>query len=89
MKGIGELEGKGGVIHLLVPCRIHNLGFVWGLGGCVCVCVNFTLYITWNPIRKQPSDTANPVFLSMLFLKLKHTTYFDLHRSTIKIPSSK
>lgn len=60
-----------------------------GWGGCVCVCVKFTLYITWNPIRKQPSDTANPVFLSMLFLKLKHTTYFDLQRSTIKIPPSK
>lgn len=53
------------------------------------MCVKFTLYITWNPIRKQLSDTANPVFLSMLFLKLKHTTYFDLQRSTIKIPSSK
>lgn len=88
---MGEREAKAGEIHLLVPCRIRNLGILWGGGEgvYVCVCVNFTLYITWNPIRKQPSDTANPVFLSMLFLKLKHTTYFDLQRSIIKISSSK
>lgn len=45
MKGIGELEGKDGVIHLLVPCRIHNLGILWGLGRvCMCVCEFHPIY---------------------------------------------
>lgn len=39
MKRIGELEGKDGVIHLLVPCRVHNLGILWGGGEGVYVCV--------------------------------------------------
>lgn len=48
-KGKGEPEGKGGAFRSLVPCRICNSGIVWGV--CVCVCVTFTLYITWNLIR--------------------------------------
>lgn len=40
MKGMGEREAKAGEIHLLVPCRIHNLGILWGWGvGRVCMCV--------------------------------------------------
>lgn len=38
MKGIGELEGEGGVIHLLVPSRMHNSEILWGVGR-VCMCV--------------------------------------------------
>lgn len=41
---MGELEGNGGVIHLLVPCRISNLGILWGGGEAMCVCEFHPIY---------------------------------------------